>query len=167
MIKVTINSATGFTNAEYIKLRDAAVLLQEVLSSNSFKLAVLNHRYQDKLQFANNLNMTNEQIYKAIMLGREVLNEEEDEEIDVYVTMYYSLKRVIGYTYPDTARTWINRRYFKKFSSAQIAGNLMHEWLHKAGFDHDFYPTAKRPYSVPYAIGNMVVGLATALETSK
>ena len=32
----------------------------------------------------------------------------------------------------------------------------MHEWLHKIGFEHSYYNNSDRPYTVPYAIGEIV-----------
>ena len=65
---------------------------------------------------------------------------------------------------PDTSVITSNRRFFDNFTPAEIAGNLAHEWMHKIGFDHDFNSTSRRPYSVPYAVGDLVESLAEQYE---
>jgi hypothetical protein len=157
MLTVKINSANNFTAVELVKLKSAAVLLEQVVNSQDFKERVLTY------PFINTDGLTNQQIYNLIMSGREVLNNAVDNELDIDVTMYYSLRGVIGYTYPNILRTWMNRRFFKKFNAAGVASNLAHEWCHKIGFDHSFYYTNNRKNSVPYAIGYMVEELATQI----
>jgi hypothetical protein len=150
MLKVKINSASNFSAVELTKLNAAAVILEAVVNSDKFRELVLGFK------FSSVYGLTNEQIYALIMSGKEVLSPQEDHEIDIDVIMYYRWNNVIGYTYPNTLRTWINRRFFKKYSAVDIACNLMHEWMHKVGFDHDYYNTKQRPYSVPYAVGYMI-----------
>jgi len=151
MLKVKINNATNFTAVELVKLKTAAAILEKVVNSVEFKDRILSRQ-----PFANNEGLTNQQIYDLIQTGKEILSPEEDHEIDVDITMYWKWGSVIGYTYPNTLKTWINRRFYKQFDAVGIAGNIMHEYLHKMGFDHDFYNTAKRPNSVPYAVGYLV-----------
>ena len=155
MLSVKFNSTESFTATELIKLQKAAKILEAVVNSEEFKAKVL------AFSFTNTDGISNEEIYNLIMSGKEVLSPEEDYEIDVDVTIYYAFNSVIGYTYPNTLRTWINRRYFKKFTAVGIASNMSHEWLHKIGFNHSFYRTKERPFSVPYAIGYMVEELGT------
>lgn len=150
MLKVKINNADNFTAVELVKLKEAARLLEKAVNSKAFQDYVL------ACNFANNAGLTNLQIYNLIMSGKETLSTEADNEMDIDINMYYSLKNVIGYTYPNTLKTWINRRYFNNMTTAQIAGNIAHEYMHKLGFDHDFYNTLQRQYSVPYTVGNII-----------
>lgn len=154
MLKVKLNNTSKFTLLELIKLKKAVEVLEQVINSSEFRSKVLS------IKFENNEGMTSLEIYNLLMTGKEVLSPAADSEINIDIEMYYSLKGVIGYTYPNTLRTWINRRFFKRMTPAEIANNLIHEWLHKVGFDHDFYPTKRRVNSVPYAIGYLVQNLA-------
>jgi hypothetical protein len=43
----------------------------------------------------------------------------------------------------------------------------MHEWLHKIGFSHAVKDTPERIYSVPYAIGYIVKGIAREMKKSR
>jgi hypothetical protein len=70
---------------------------------------------------------------------------------------------VIGYTNQNTLTIFINRVIYQKTEVYKIAMNLVHEWTHKMGYDHDFKATARRPASVPYAVGYMVRDMGKAL----
>ncbi len=80
--------------------------------------------------------------------------------MDVEVELYTEDVATVGYTNPKTRRIWMNTKYFRSYTSAQVAGNLTHEWLHKLGFGHALSNTKTRPYSVPYAIGYIIARLA-------
>jgi len=89
------------------------------------------------------------------MEGAEVLDPEVDYEIDIYVDDYYSLKKVIGYTYRNTKYQYVNSRYFDKRSTKLIGSNVLHEYGHKLGFGHDFRRTKRRPFSVCYQLNDI------------
>lgn len=146
------------------KIEQAADLIKEVVASEEFKNHVLNHRYNGKKQFANNNGLTNKQIYHKILEGAEQLRPAKDNEMDLDLELYTDNgSNTVGYTYPNTNRIWMNSKYFNKNTPALVTTNMMHEWLHKLGFGHDVEATARRPYSVPYAIGYIVRDLAKKL----
>lgn len=146
------------------KITQAADLIKEVVASEEFKNRVLNHRYNGKKQFANNNGLSNKQIYNKILAGAEKLRPSKDNEMDLELELYTDKEsNTVGYTYPNTNRVWMNSKYFNLNTPALVTTNMMHEWLHKLGFGHDAEATAKRPYSVPYAIGYMVRDLAKKL----
>ena len=60
-------------------------------------------------------------------------------------------------------RVWTNDKFFTTNSLGKVAGNIVHEWTHKLGFEHDFNSTARRNYSVPYAVGNIIQELVDSL----
>ncbi len=150
MLIVNISNATGFTPSEAAKLQDAVEVIQAVVNGDAFKQEVLGFKFQ------NRGGLSNQEIYDLFMSGSEVLQPQEDQEMDVDINMYYRNNNVIGYTYANTIKTWINRKYYSLMSPDGIAANIVHEWTHKLGFGHDYYATEIRPFSVPYAIGNMV-----------
>ena len=95
------------------------------------------------------------------MSGADKFNKEADQDIDVYLTIYYSFKSTVGYTYPSTWWTWINRKFFSSFDESEVAGNVVHEYMHNLGYDHN---TAKDHNSVPYATGYLVRDLIKEFE---
>ena len=150
-----------FTVSGKKKITAAAELIKQVVASEEFKNKVLNHRYNGKKQFANNQGLTNKQIYNKILNGAEVLKKTIDNEMDLELELYTDNdSNTVGYTFPTTNRIWMNSKYFNKNTAALVTTNMMHEWLHKLGFGHDADVTARRPYSVPYAIGYIVRDLA-------
>lgn len=75
--------------------------------------------------------------------------------IEIDVEMYYTVKRVLGYTLPTAKKEWINRRYMLSWNVCDLGSLLAHETSHKIGYGHDFKPTKRRPSSVPYTINRV------------
>lgn len=154
---LTINAALrGFTSAQESKMRNALERLKFVLNSEEFKQEVLNYTYQGRREFVDNRGMTNEEVYEAILRGAETLNNTPNNQVDIDITLYYSNNSTVGYTYPNVDRIWVNNKFFVNFTLGKVAANVAHEWTHKIGFGHDFNRTARRPYSVPYAVGSII-----------
>jgi hypothetical protein len=168
-LRIDLASLKGFSSSQADKAHQAADLMEQVLNSEEFHQAVLNHEYDGKKQFASvPAGTTNEQVYAKIMAGRETYTAVEDAvatlSLILYKPPFWKKWSVVGYTYPGNYPIHTNKYYFNSFTPAQVAGNLTHEWLHKIGFDHDFNRTARRPHSVPYAIGELVIQLAKQLQ---
>jgi len=142
-----IHGKQDFTEPEKAKFKKALNYAEEIINSSEFKMRFL----QMPLVQAN--GKSNEQIYRELMSGADKFNKESDNDIDVHITMYYSFKRTVGYTYPSTWFTWINRKFFSSFDYADVAGNVVHEYMHNMGYDHI---RATDKWSVPYAVGYLV-----------
>jgi hypothetical protein len=160
-IKVNLQSVKGYSGADRKKLELAADLVERVLGSDEFKYAVLAHTYQGRREFVDNNGLSNADIYRVLMNGREILNPYDNQTMDLHLVLYqppfWKRWSVKGYTYEHTLNIWVNRNWFRYFHVSQVAGNMMHEWCHKLGFGHDFKATARRPFSVPYAVGEILV----------
>lgn len=149
-----------FNATQEDKVLDAAELIRKVVASDEFKNKVVNYNYNGKKQFADNGGLSNAQIYQRILEGSEKLRPGKNNAMDITVETYYTSANVIGYTLPSANKIWMNTKYLNNFTPVQVSSNMVHEWLHKLGFTHDFQSTAKRPYSVPYAVGYIVKALA-------
>lgn len=156
-------SLRKFSADQEDKVLEAAELIRQVVASEEFKDAVLNHTYNGQKTFVDSQGLTNAQIYNKFLQGAEKLTPAKNNAMDVELELYYENTTTIGYTYPNTRRIWMNTKYFDRYTAAQVAGNLTHEWLHKLGFGHASSSTASRPYSVPYAIGYIMVRLINEL----
>lgn len=162
-----VNALTfGFSRSQDEKIQKAAALIRRIVASEEFKQRVLNYTYKGKKQFFDNDGLTNKQIYQKIIEGSEKMtglgkNSTMDLELELY-TDHES--NTIGYTYPNIVRVYMNRKYFNKFKPYQVADNMMHEWLHKIGFDHEVKVTPDRRHSVPYAVGYIVKAMARKLQ---
>jgi hypothetical protein len=151
---------TNFTRTQENKVLDAADLVKQVIASSAFKSRILNHTYKGKKTFVDNLGLSNAKIYKKILESSEKLNPGKNYTMDITLATYQTDANVIGYTLPNVNKVWMNTRYLNKFTPVQVSSNLVHEWLHKLGFGHDYESTPSRPYSVPYAVGSIIKSLA-------
>lgn len=146
----------GFSSSQTTKYNKAIAMVKKVVATEAFRTKVLNFKYNGVKQFANNNGKTNSQIYQSILDAAEKLKPAKNNTIDMGVKLYYQDSSVVGYTNPSITYINVNTKFFNTFAVNQVAGNLFHEWLHKLGYGHDASATAKRPYSVPYAIGYMI-----------
>jgi hypothetical protein len=153
-------SFINFTREQENKVLDAVDLIKQVLASEAFKKKILNFTYKGKKAFIDNNGLTNAQVYKKILEASEKLNPGKNNTMDITVETYFTDANVIGYTMPSINKIYMNRKYFNNFTPVQISSNMVHEWLHKLGFGHDYESTPTRPYSVPYAVGYIVKALA-------
>lgn len=146
----------NFGLTEEQKFERAVEILKLVISTEEFKDRVLNYTYNGTKTFVDNGGYTNAQIYQRIIEAAEVLKPVTNNTLDGEVELYYEASNTVGYTKPTTVRIWMNRKYFSTYTSAGVAHNLMHEWLHKLGFEHAVSYSPSRDSSVPYAIGYIV-----------
>ncbi len=146
----------NFLEDEEEKMDQAGELIRLVVGTQEFRRRILNHTFEGRKIFVDNGGLTNQEIYQTILDGAERLSPNRNNRIDVQVELYYGSTNVIGYTYPNSSRIWVNRKYFSIYTPAGVAQNLFHEWLHKLGFNHAATWSDSRDYSVPYAVGNIV-----------
>ena len=149
-LRVNVASRKGFSDIEAKRHQSAAELAEIVINSFEFKRMVTGR------QSFTSTDDTGVQVYNRLMTGAEVLDPAVDYEMDVNVTIYEQNNSTVGYTYSNVVMIWLNRKFFKKYSLGEIAGNMVHEWTHKMGYGHTSNNTSVRPYSVPYWIGYLV-----------
>jgi hypothetical protein len=164
-LKVVINQADNFTPVGLDLLEKSRSVLEKVVNSEEFKQRVIHFTYQGVETFVQNNGNTNLQIYNQMMAGAEQtpVATPANNTMDLFVQLYTSSvfgRNVIGYTDPTVHTIFMNSYFFNSADPSGVAGNMMHEWMHKMGYDHDFHATAQRPSSVPYAIGYIAEELA-------
>jgi hypothetical protein len=156
---------TNFSSEQEEKVQRAVEILKKVIATQEFKDRILNYSYRGKKAFHDNHGLSNEEIYKKILKGAEIIgNTKENNCLDVEIELYHQQTTTIGYTYPNTPRIWMNTKYFNKYTPVKVADNLMHEWMHKLGFTHATKWSVDRDHSVPYAIGYLVEEIADTLK---
>ncbi len=147
------------------KLHHAVELLRLIFASPEFRERILRHRYLGRYGFHMNKGESNRELYEKILNGGEKLSPHQNNAMDVEVELYSDFEsQVLGYTYPRSRRIWMNTKYFNRHTPAEIAGHLVHEWLHKLGYDHERKRSSRRRYSVPYAVGNIVKEIGRQYE---
>lgn len=73
--------------------------------------------------------------------------------LTVPVVMYSKwMSRVVGYRVPPDPTVYTNRKFHAGATACSRGSNLLHEWSHVLGFEHDFNASINRPYSVPYSL---------------
>lgn len=148
------------TVSQQEKFDDAIELIKKVVATEEFRNKILNHTYGGKKTFVDNGGYSNAQIYQKILDGAEKLKTIKNNTIDMEVELYYADNSTVGYTYANSTRVWVNRKFFTSNTVGKVAANLFHEWLHKVGFTHASSYSTSRDYSVPYAIGRMMTSVS-------
>ncbi len=164
-LKVVIRESNRFSSSGLALLEKARVALEKAVNSEEFKQKVLHFTYDGQETYVQNNGLTNLQIYNKIMAGAEEFPSQTaaNNTMDLYTEYYTSSwfgRNVVGYTSPDTSTIFMNSYFFNYATPDGVAGNMIHEWLHKLGFDHDYNSTARRPASVPYAVGYIAEEIA-------
>lgn len=162
--EVNVSLDDEFTTAQEDKIRAASELIKKVIASDEFKRSILNHQFSGKKTFNDNEGLSNAQIYKKIIEGSEMLNPGVDNQMDLSLEVYRAANNTVGYTYPSELRVWMNERFLNANRPYSVTTNMVHEWLHKLGFQHAVSATPTRKYSVPYAVGYLVRSLAKKLD---
>lgn len=150
----------SMTSSQEAKIQKAEYKIRKVIGSETFRTKVLNFMYNGKKQFNNNNGLTNSQIYTKILNGMENFLKTNNNTMDLNIKVYYENSSTVGYTTPSSSYINMNTKFFNSYTSNQVARNMMHEWLHKLGFDHATYYSPSRDYSVPYALGKIMEQLA-------
>lgn len=163
-LKIVIQKANRFNAEQLEHLEYSRSMLEKAVNSEEFKQRVLHFTYQGQEAFVQNNGLTNLQVYNSLMAGAEMLPQvtSANNMMDLFLELYTSSwtgRNVIGYTTPSTSVIYMNTYFYNDATPAETAANMIHEWTHKLGFDHDYRSTSRRPYSVPYAIGNIVEDL--------
>lgn len=151
--KINIDASKIDSQERLDKINNVALEMHTVINSSIFrdKIYVMDKsgetsKYKD---------VSNSEVYQMIMKGAEVLDPQVDYEMDIFIDDYFSLKRVIGYTFKTTKTIFVNTRYFDSRPSSLIGSNILHEYGHKLGFDHDFSNTPRRPKSICYQLNRV------------
>ncbi len=151
----------NMTSAQEKKISDAERKIKNIVATDAFRNAILNHTYNGKKTFVDNKGLTNAQIYAKILAAAEIKYPSKNNRMDLGVKLYFDNSTTIGWTNPSITYINMNKKYFNKYNASQVSSNMMHEWMHKLGFGHAVNYSTKRNYSVPYAIGSIIMRLAS------
>lgn len=154
----------NFNSQQEEKIKHAVAIIKKVIALKEFRDRILNFTYKGVNNFFDNEGMTNTEVYQKLLEGAERIgNTSKNNTLNVELELYHQSTNTIGYTYPNTARIWMNTKYFNKYTPVKVADNLMHEWMHKIGFTHAVRWSKDRDHSVPYAVGYLIEELAAKL----
>lgn len=176
-LRISLDKTVNYDGDNKVKLLQAMDVMEAVLNSHEFREAVLGFTYGGALRFANNerfngkgrvidRDLTNAQVYRMIVEGAEQLKG-IDARVDHTANLHlelYNVRGTVGYVNPGYPEIYTNWYYFDEFTPANVAEHISHEWTHVLGFRHDGKNTARRPYSVSYAVGCLVEKIALGLD---
>ncbi|MFT3885324.1 MAG: hypothetical protein QM724_07805 [Flavobacteriales bacterium] len=170
MLHANILSHEGYEGADLVRAQEALGLLENVINGGPFQRAVLAF---DAFQF---------DVFEAAPAGyirehrpartnREVLdtllNGMRSAGTDTYMDLHLRLVpgrhgHVVGEELHGVITTF--REDFEALSPGERAGHYLHECAHALGFHHSKShegDPGRNCYSVPYALGNLMVYLTT------
>jgi hypothetical protein len=145
------------------KVESAIPLLERVLLSDEFENRVLHYRGKrsGRPGFESDHGLGPAGVLASLREAREQLGGVQDGVLELSLADYWRPTRTIGFTVSESPTIHLNRHVYRDLSLSAIAGNLIHEGLHKLGFEHSYEPVPGREDTVPYAIGDLVAELAT------
>lgn len=142
------------------RVQNVVPVIERVMNSPEFRNAVLEYRSKSgKNEFEWNTGLTNALVLARIDEARELAYTGRPGEMDISISDYWRPSGTVGHTSPASSVIHLNRYQYKRMDDAGIASNLVHEWLHKIGFDHSFDWNPQRDDTVPYGVGSLVGGL--------
>ncbi len=158
-VQVRVLETYNYSQSQSAKLERILPLMRTALNSEALRDFVLNHVYRGKKQFSDSEGLTNGMIFERLRNAIEERFENERYIAEFRTELYYTRRGTVGYT-TSAWPSWImtNTKFFSPWSESEVAGHLVHEWLHLIGFSH--YETFD--YSVPYAVGEEVARIAKA-----
>lgn len=137
---LTIKKCTNCSEKQWKFIQESQIKTNETIASSCFNSFMLQRKLIDTT------SLTNAQVIDRLV-GK---NTETDVE------MYYSIKRVLGYTLGNQPlgkyKIWINSKYMLSWNHCDLGSLLGHETAHKKGFKHDSKYSPPRDFSVPYSI---------------
>lgn len=169
-LTLKVHAFTNATPEDVTRVTQALKLLEGVVNNPAFKDRVLNMTYKigkDTFQGYTQTEMTPTQILQDIEKGQENYQGGSEGVIDLFLDSYYQRSSTVGYTSVSDKFIHMNRYIQGSYTSAQTAGNIFHEWMHKIGYDHSSRNNVYRPHSVPYKLGYMVAEMVASKLAGK
>jgi hypothetical protein len=161
-VTVKLDAAQNFSTVDTYKLHRVLKNLEFVINTSHFKHRVLTYSSMGESKFQHTLE-SNSSVYEKLMSGREILSSSSDGVWNFSLRNRWLFRsNVSAYTYSNDVFIYFNSRYFSRASDAEIAGTLCHEYAHKLGYVHPSRATPSRPFSVPYAVGDICEALYVA-----
>jgi hypothetical protein len=144
-LTIKINKMRDLSEKNQDLIRRACKKGEDVLNWRIWEERIIRSKYTETN------GKSGEQILSLIKTGADDEQRIPDGDIDIDITGFFRLTGTIGYTYLNSYRTWVNRRFLGKFSEAEVFGHIMHEFMHRAfGFTHDIAHSTSVPYRVGY-----------------
>lgn len=139
--------------------KEAGELFAKVFNMAEFRTSVLDFSWNGKNEFANNNGLSNEEVFNKLFSGEEIADPSQNFTADFILQAYskwWPLGSAVGFTDADAGKIYTKWHFIKNAEIKELAAHYAHEYCHCIGFEHDYDNTPERPFSVPYAIGDIV-----------
>lgn len=146
MPKYIINFENGTFDQKY-KVNKSIFAAHDAMVTEAFLDKVMSHTKRDSSPGFFDCEMTSKEIYDVLMSSSWVYN------IRFYSKRFSSAN---AYVQPPSKVVNLNWAKMKFWPTNSLANTTTHEATHLFGFEHSYFPTDDRPYSVPYAIGEII-----------
>lgn len=148
---IVIKKTWGFSKESLQKLDQVVILANKVFAYDQFK------SYIEAIPKFSNTTDNGIEVYQKIMRCDQSL------VLGLYIPPWYKRwSSAIARENPDGSIEF-KRSYFDSADLNELAGTIIHEVCHKAGYLHSFWNTKERPESVPYTVGTLAENLASLI----
>lgn len=141
-MKIVIHGLINLKEDEKEKIRTALKMGEEVLDSDIWLLKISSLKFKGTKK-------TGADVAHLILSGADAGG--VDRDIDIEIEGFFSWKGTVGYTYLKALKTYINRRFLRKFDYSEVFGHIMHELMHRLGFAHQ--DNVSKKDDVAYQVG--------------
>lgn len=145
------------TKSQVEKMKAAVALANKILVSEEFKKAVIEQTYEyykcTGMLWWKKCNTVLEEGFTSTKLTTQQVYSKIVNSFGISFSwncVDARNRNVIGYTYADVEQINTYKWVVDSYEVYELAGHLIHEWLHVLGFSHS---SAKDHNSVPYALG--------------
>ncbi len=157
VVKVQLVRTTHYRGKRLEKLKESASHFEQSLNSRSLEEKVLAYEARGKNRFLRSGGLGNAEVLRLLRAGPATRREGRHRIIDLHLELDRSDgEGVYGYTYPNDPVIYTYQSFFDGYGPAWMAAHLAHEYAHKVGFKHSPDRKPGRPYTVPYAFGEIV-----------
>lgn len=143
------------------KARRVVELMNKVINSKAFEKEILAYSFTDRRYRHSKKDeyreiQDNKEIYEILRKG----NEQKSKDGEDYIwKLRIKLGRGLRQVGRREGHLIITQNWFFKKSGndKSVAAHWFHEYAHVLGFAHDFEKTDRRPDSIPYGLGTIVL----------
>ncbi len=146
-MKIVAYQSGKFTTQQAMRLEQAQDLLNKILANPEFIKQVAQ---LDPKKFFSGTSDKPASIAKML---------EMDKTYGVNVAVWYVpwwKRYTSAIAYESNNKINIRSTYLANTAIQNVMSTIFHEFFHTIGYSHDFWNTKQRPYSVPYAMGNLI-----------
>jgi hypothetical protein len=149
-MEIRIHGLTKLNAKQQFKIRSALdkgvpVIMSDIWADKVRKMKITNNVAYGK-------TYSNEEIITMFRTGVDDPRKPGDGFWDIQIEGYFTLRGVVGFTYLNSLKQFINRRLLDKYTEASVFSHIVHETVHgKLHFGH----RGSKKFDVSYQMGRV------------